>query len=86
MTPDPQGFFNIIVGVAGTLGGWWLKAVWDGLKDLQKADKQLAEKVASIEVLVAGGYVTREEFDRNLNAVFAKLDRIYELLSQKVDR
>lgn len=84
--PDPQGLFNIVVGLAGTLGGWWLKAIWDGLKDLQKADKALADKVASIEVLVAGGYVTREEFDRNLNAVFVKLDRIYELLSQKVDR
>jgi len=71
---------------AGTLGGWWLKVVWDALKDLQEADKALVEKVASIEVLVAGRYTTREEFDRNLNAVFVKLDRIYELLSQKADR
>lgn len=84
--PDAQSFFNIVIGVAGTLGGWWLRAVWNGLRDLQSADKQLAEKVASIEVLVAGGYVTREEFDRNLNAVFMKLDRIYELLNKKVDR
>lgn len=84
--PDAQSFFNIVIGVAGTLGGWWLKVVWDALKDLQEADKALVEKVASIEVLVAGRYTTREEFDRNLNAVFVKLDRIYELLSQKADR
>ena len=84
--PDAQSFFNIVIGVAGTLGGWWLKVVWDALKDLQEADKALVEKVGSIEVLVAGRYTTREEFDRNLNAVFVKLDRIYELLSQKADR
>ena len=86
MTPDAQFIFNIVIGVAGALGGWWLKVVWDALKDLQEADKALVEKVGSIEVLVAGRYTTREEFDRNLNAVFVKLDRIYELLSQKADR
>ena len=86
MNADVQLIFNLVIGVAGTLGGWWLKVVWDALKDLQEADKALVEKVSSIEVLVAGRYTTREEFDRNLNAVFVKLDRIYELLSQKADR
>ena len=86
MTPDAQLAFNIVASVAGFLGGWWLKVMWDALKDLQQADRALTEKVASIEVLVAGGYVTRDEFDRNLNAVFTKLDRIYELLSTKADR
>ena len=86
MTPDAQLAFNIVASVAGFLGGWWLKVMWDALKDLQEADKALVDKVASIEVLVAGRYTTREEFDRNLNAVFIKLDRIYELLNQKADR
>ena len=86
MNADAQLIFNLVIGVSGTLGGWWLKVVWDALKDLQEADKALVEKVSSIEVLVAGRYTTREEFDRNLNAVFVKLDRIYELLSQKADR
>ena len=86
MNADAQLIFNLVIGVVGTLGGWWLKVVWDALKDLQEADKALVEKVGSIEVLVAGRYTTREEFDRNLNAVFVKLDRIYELLSQKADR
>lgn len=86
MNADAQFIFNIVIGVAGALGGWWLKVVWDALKDLQEADKALVEKVSAIEVLVAGRYTTREEFDRNLNAVFIKLDRIYELLNQKADR
>ena len=86
MHADAQLLFNIVLSVAGFLGGWWLKVIWDSLKELQTADRSLAEKVAAIEVLVAGNYVPRDEFDRTLAAVFTKLDRIYELLSAKADR
>ena len=34
--------------------GFLLNAVWQAVKDLQTTDKVLAEKVSSIEVLVAG--------------------------------
>jgi len=68
------------------MGGWILNTVWNAVKELQKADKELAEKVADIEVLVAGRYITREEFNQTLNQVFERLDRIRDLLSLKVDR
>ena len=63
-----------------------LNTVWGALKDLQEADKELAEKVAAIEVLVAGRYVTRDEFNSTLNQVFERLDRIRDLVSSKADR
>jgi hypothetical protein len=56
------------------------------VKDLQEADKELADKVAAIEVLVAGRYITREEFNSTFNQVFERLDRIRDLLSTKADR
>jgi len=68
------------------LGGWTLNTVWAAVKDLQEADKELAEKVGNIEVLVAGRYITREEFNTTLNQVFERLDRIRDLLSTKADR
>ena len=83
---DHQTAFDIAVGIAGALGGWALTIIWGALKDLQEADKALAEKVASIEVLVAGKYITREEFNTVLNAIFVKLDKIQDTLSNKVDR
>jgi len=58
-----QSLFNIIVGVCGTLGGWVLKTIWESVRDLQIADKSLADKVFSIEILVAGTYVKRMDFD-----------------------
>ncbi len=44
-----QEIYNIVLGLAGTLGGWWLKVMWDSLKELQAADKDLVEKVSRIE-------------------------------------
>ena len=77
-----QVLFDIATAVIGVIGGWLLNTVWGALKDLQEADKELAEKVAAIEVLVAGRYVTRDEFNQVLNQVFERLDRIRDLVSR----
>jgi hypothetical protein len=81
-----QTLFNIAVTVSGFLGGWWLKVLWDAVKDLQSADKVLVEKVNSIEILVAGSYMTKSDFDKIGAAIFAKLDKIEDKLDRKVDK
>ena len=81
-----QGLFNVVLGVASVLGGWVLRVLWESMRDLQLADRQLAEKVGTIEVLVAGRYITRDEFQRNVDALFAKLDRIDGKLHEKADK
>jgi len=81
-----QTLFNISVTVIGFLGGWWLKVLWEAVKDLQTADKVLVEKVSSIEILVAGNYITRADFDKIGAAIFAKLDKIEDKLDRKVDK
>ena len=78
-----QVLFDVAIGVIGVLGGWTLNTVWAAVKDLQEADKNLAEKVGQIEVLVAGRYVTREDFNQVLNQVFERLDRIRDLVSRQ---
>lgn len=71
-----QTIVNWVLTAAGTVLGFLLNAVWQAVKDLQTADKQLAEKVATIEVLVAGEYVRKDEFDRVIQRLFEKLDHI----------
>jgi hypothetical protein len=66
--------------------GWWLNNVWMSINELRRIDKELADKVASIEVLVAGEYVTRDEFNNVMSQVFNKLDRIMDAVSKKADR
>lgn len=81
-----QVLFDVATAVVGMLAGWVLNTIWGSLKELQEADKELADKVASIEVLVAGRYVTRDEFNSNLIQIFSKLDAIRDLISTKADR
>lgn len=78
-----QVLFDVAIAVIGVLGGWTLNTVWSAVKDLQEADKELAEKVGAIEVLVAGRYITREEFNQVLNQVFERLDRIRDMISRE---
>lgn len=83
---DSQYLFNIAIALIGALGGWIMKIMWDALRDLQEADKTLTEKVATIEVLVAGQYVRKDDFDRVADALFRKLDRIQDKLDAKADK
>lgn len=83
---DAQFAINILIGIVGILGGWWMKVMWQSLRDLQRADATLTTKVAEIEVLVVGTYVKRDELERMLTALFAKLDKIYDKLDGKMDK
>lgn len=75
----------LLVGGAG-LASWILKTMWDMLKDLQDRDDQLQEKLNRIELIVAGEYVKREEFQSVINRMFEKLDIISEKIDGKADR
>lgn len=81
-----QNLFNVAITIAGALAGWWMKAMWEALKDLKLADDKLAKDVSDLKVLVAGDYVRREMFDRLSDAIFAKLDRIEMKLDSKADK
>ena len=83
---DPQTIINTAIALVGFLGGWILKVVWEGVKDLQSADKILAEKVNTIEILIAGTYISKQDFDKIAAAIFAKLDKIEDKLDRKVDK
>ena len=81
-----QQLFNIVIGVTGALGGWWMKAMWEGLKELQHTDGELTQQVNNLQILVAGQYMRRDEFDKMSQAIFAKLDRIEDKLDKKADK
>lgn len=83
---ETQSLINIIIAIVNFFGGWTLKIIWDALRALQAADKDLTNKVSSIEVLVAGNYVSRDEFQKSIIAVFTKLDRIEDKIDHKADK
>ena len=83
---DPQTIFNILVALLSFLGGWVLNNLRESIKSLHDSDMQLAAKVQTIEVLVAGSYVKRDDLDKLTHAIFVKLDKIEDKIDSKVDK
>ena len=83
---DFQVLFNVAMGFIMTLFGWFLRVSWDALSKLQQQDRELADKVAKIEVLVAGEYVKKDDFDRVIERLFDKLDHIEMKIDRKADK
>ena len=85
-----QTIINWFFGSIGLLAGGIIKAMWDAVKDLQNADRDLVEKVSALDKVVAGEYVKRDHFDsvfeRLTEAIFKKLDKIQDKLDGKADR
>ena len=81
-----QEIFNWLLGGFGALLGFLMKAMWDAVKDLQSSDKDLADKVSKIEVLVAGEYVKKDEFNNVMLRLFEKLDHIENKIDNKADK
>lgn len=80
-----QDAFNIAFTLLGGLMGFVLRSLWQANADLTKADKELADKVGKIEVLVAGKYVTRDDFKESMDKLHARVDGALSLLSTKMD-
>lgn len=81
-----QDLFNAAMGGLLLLGGWFMRIMWDSLQNLQEQDRSLAEKVGKIEVLVAGEYVKKDDFDRIIERLFDKLDHIELKIDSKADK
>ena len=71
-----QSTINMLIAAVFSVIGWAIKTLHSSFKDLQIADKELITKVQSMEELLAGKYITKEEFHSIINAMFVKLDKI----------
>lgn len=71
-----QTYLNWLYGATMAVITMVIKWLWASHKELQDTDKELADKVSKMEVLVAGQYITRQEFDRGIQRIFEKLDHI----------
>ncbi len=81
-----QTIINWMLTGFSALIGFTLKTMWQAVTDLQTADKDLVDRVSGIEVLVAGDYVRRSEFEKAIEKLFIKLDTIESKINGKVDK
>lgn len=76
---DWQNAFNIAITLAGALGGWWIRVMWDAQREVRK-------DLTALQNSLPDAYVRRDDFKDNMHALFAKLDRIEDKLDKKVDK
>ena len=82
---DEQVLFNWIVGIAGILGGWTLKVIWDSLMELRRDIKTMDTKMHE-------DFVRREDFKdavkeirEDMRAGFSNVDNTLRLIFKKLD-
>lgn len=68
---DTQMFINILMILVAFFGGWFVR-------DIKKINDSNSERLRQIELLVTGQYITRQEFEQKMTAMFNKLDKIQE--------
>ena len=54
-----QALINWMMGGFGAAIAFILRVVWEGLRELQKTDLELAARVNEVQLVVAGQYVKR---------------------------
>lgn len=80
-----QTLFNIAVACAGALGGWWMKAMWDGLKEMQRDMREIERELPE-------NYVRKDDFREIVREIkqdmkdgFGKIDGTLNLLFKKLE-
>lgn len=73
---DTQILFaiNLLIGILIAAGGWWMKNMWEMLRELQSANMQLAVKLAE-------GYVPRGELEKMFDRLFKEFGDIRHQIS-----
>jgi hypothetical protein len=74
-----QEYVNILMGVVSFFGGFVLKEIWSSLKGLQDVDKGLTAQLNRIEVIIASEYVRKNDLEKALDTILAKLDKVENL-------
>lgn len=80
-----QIVFNWIIAIAGALGGWVLKVIWDAIVELKRDLKDMDTKMHE-------DFVRRDDFKEAIKEIkddmksgFAKMDNTLGLLFKKLD-
>jgi hypothetical protein len=75
-----QSVINVMISAIMMLMGGIIKAIWDGVKELQKENKAITDKVSGVELLVAGDYARKDYVEGKVDAIFTKLDKMDDKL------
>jgi len=74
-----QDLINLGFLGGGGIGGWFLKIMWDAIKDLQKDMREIENEVHR-------DYVRKDEFRADFDEIKTILREIFNDLKKKADK
>lgn len=83
---DYQVLFNITIAILGTIGGWFLKAFYESIRELQKADFRLNEEIHKVSLLIAGDYAKQANLEKMENSLIDKLQALDEKIEKRIEK
>lgn len=77
---------QLLLTLLGTLIGWLVKGLFDRMKTLESADRELAAQISGLREALPSNYVRRDDFKALGDNIFEALRRIEDKLDRKVDK
>lgn len=81
-----QELINMVIGMGAAVFGWFMRIIWQAVRDLQYADQKLVNELHTFKAHVPATYVSKADFSEVLADINKKLDRICDKLDNKQDR
>ena len=85
-----QALFNWVVGVAGALGGWMLKVIWDSLQtlrhDIKSMDNKMHEDFVRRDDFKEAITEIKTDMKEGFRGVTTTLNLIFKKLESKEDK
>lgn len=76
---DWQYAFNVLLGAGGVTLGWLLKTLWAAVEHLRR-------EMNDLERGIHADFARKDDFVSAVTRLETKLDRLFEILSEKADR
>ena len=91
-----QTIFNWAIAAAGALGGWFLKVIWDMLREMRaeihSRDTRLQDDLKKLDTKMHEDFVRRDDFKDavkeikdDMKAGFANVDSTLRLIFKKLN-
>ena len=76
---EVQSIVDIITGIVGAVIGWFVKIMWDSVKELQRDMKETNQTLHE-------NYVRKDDYRIDLAEIKGMFNRIMDKLDSKVDK
>ena len=71
-----QEYFNLLLGLVAFLASWWLKVIWESIKELRESHHARSQQLQKMELLIVGEYAKKVDIQSALERLVEKVDHI----------